>query len=68
MHTAIKAPFLEVYLAGHRVPPGQYRDIDTGREVVLANEDFLPASLDGRVAAYMCIQHTWRQHHQRSSC
>jgi hypothetical protein len=42
----------ELYLAGERVPPGVYREISSRREVRLEREDYLPASLDGRVACY----------------
>ena len=42
----------EIYLAGQRVPAGRYRQIESGREVVLPAEDLLPGSLDGRVACY----------------
>ena len=52
----------ECYLAGERVPSGLYREIGTGRQVELLEESVLPASLDGRVAAYLCVRYTWRQH------
>lgn len=52
----------EYYLAGERVPSGLYREMGTGRQVELLEEGVLPASLDGRVAAYMCERYTWRQH------
>lgn len=42
----------ELFLAGERVPAGTYRQIGGNREVLLATEDWLPASLDGRVACY----------------
>lgn len=51
----------ELYLAGERVPSGVYKQIGTSREVNLAQEDFLPASLDGRVACYMRISNAWAQ-------
>jgi len=49
----------EIYLAGERVPAGRYCEIDTKREVLLDHAGHLPASLDGRVAAYVCIQNHW---------
>jgi hypothetical protein len=52
----------EYYLAGERVPSGIYREMGTGRQVELLEEGVLPASLDGRVAAYICVRYTWRQH------
>jgi hypothetical protein len=50
-----------LYLAGERVLPGTYRQIGSGREIRLDTEDFLPASLDGHVACYRRMEHTWRQ-------
>ena len=44
-----------LFLAGHRVPAGTYKQIGGDREVKLDHEDFLPASLDGRVASYMRV-------------
>ncbi len=43
----------EIYWAGERVPPGQYRQVDGPRVITLLREDFLPASLDGKVAYYV---------------
>ena len=51
----------ELYLAGEKVPSGVYRQIGGNREVRLEKEDFLPASLDGRVACYMRVNMTWEQ-------
>lgn len=51
----------ELFLAGEKVLPGLYRQVGSGREVRLEQEDFLPASLDGRVACYMRIKNTWGQ-------
>ena len=53
----------EFYLAGQVVPSGRYRDADTGREVNLAQPDYLPASLDGRVAQYIRVDHFGKRHH-----
>mgnify|MGYP003336139185 CR=1 FL=1 len=47
-----------LFLAGQRVPPGVYREISTNREVCFEQEDTLPASLDGRVACYVCVSVT----------
>lgn len=56
----------EFYLAGQKVLPGLYRQIGGGgREVRLEKEDFLPASLDGRVACYMRVNNTWGQMAER---
>ena len=51
----------ELFLAGERVRPGTYRQIGGIRQVKLEQDDFLPASLDGRVACYMRVQDTWEQ-------
>jgi hypothetical protein len=55
----------ELYIAGQRAPSGRYREVGTGREVILDEQDILPASLDGRVAAYICVQYTWGQHQRQ---
>ena len=55
----------ELYIAGEHVPSGLYRDIDTRREVRLDQDGMLPASLDGRIAAYVCVEYTWIQHRAR---
>lgn len=57
----------ELFLAGERVPPGRYQIIDTNREVCLECEDYLPASLDGRVACYRRIRCCWSQFQHRSA-
>jgi hypothetical protein len=49
----------EVFVAGERVPPGVYHQIDTDSEIVLDSEDYLPASLDGRVACYEPVHVHW---------
>jgi hypothetical protein len=49
----------DIYLAGERVPAGIYREVETEREVRLDQEDYLPASLDGRVASYVRVSYTW---------
>ena len=42
-----------LYLAGERVVAGFYRRMDARVTVQLDQDDFLPASLDGRVACYV---------------
>jgi hypothetical protein len=49
----------ELFVAGQLVAPGVYRQSGTRREVVLKEKDFLPASLDGKVACYMLISGRW---------
>jgi hypothetical protein len=51
----------ELFLAGEKVRPGTYRQVGGEREVLLEQEDFLPASLDGRVACYMRVNNTWAE-------
>ena len=59
----------ELYLAGERVPPGIYRDIESRREICFDCEDFLPASLDGRVACYEFVLRYGKGHtpHNRTT-
>ncbi|HSV75013.1 MAG TPA: hypothetical protein VLH79_14730 [Chthonomonadales bacterium] len=57
----------ELYLAGERVPSGVYRQVGTCRQVCLDRDDFLPASLDGRVACYMRVNNTWGQLEHRQA-
>ncbi|HLK59217.1 MAG TPA: hypothetical protein VKU00_21835 [Chthonomonadaceae bacterium] len=56
----------ELFLAGERVRPGTYRQIGGNREILIENEDVLPASLDGRVACYMRV-YTWGQLNQKQA-
>jgi hypothetical protein len=57
-----------IFLAGERVAPGVYRRLDTGRDLVLECEDYLPASLDGRVASYARVETLWgRRSEERPS-
>ena len=51
----------DLYLAGEKVLAGTYRQIGGGREIRLEKDDFLPASLDGRVACYMRVHSAWGQ-------
>ena len=51
----------ELYVAGEKVLPGVYRQVEGGREICLEKEDFLPASLDGRVSCYQRALPTWGQ-------
>jgi hypothetical protein len=56
----------ELYLAGERVVPGLYKQVDSTRVVELDFEGFLPASLDGRVACFVREQRPWGQMQQTS--
>ena len=51
----------ELYLAGERVQPGLYKQVDGDRIVELEREDFLPASLDGQVACFVRVPRSWDQ-------
>ncbi|HLK57526.1 MAG TPA: hypothetical protein VKU00_13245 [Chthonomonadaceae bacterium] len=42
----------ELFLAGEYVLAGIYRQVDSHREILLEEEGYLPASLDGKVACY----------------
>ncbi len=46
-----------LFLAGERVKPGVYRNIVTRSEIVIAEEDYLPATCDGQVACYAIALH-----------
>ena len=50
---------LPLFVAGSRVPAGRYVNVETGRVIEVVQEDVLPASLDGRVAAYVKRPPTW---------
>ena len=52
---------LPLYVAGNRVPAGSYLNIETGRVIEVTQEDTLPASLDGHVAAYVQRPQTWAE-------
>ena len=55
-----------LFLAGERVAPGFYRQVGGTRELRLEQEDYLPASLDGRVACYVRVENTWAQRSSRT--
>lgn len=50
-----------IFLAGHQAPAGTYRELQTGREVRLAEEGILPATCDGHVAVYVRQYFTWAE-------
>ena len=56
----------ELFLAGEKVRPGFYRQLGGAREIQLDQEDFLPASLDGKVACYMRVHLPWGQMSQQA--
>lgn len=56
-----------LYLAGEKVPPGCYKQVESGRIVTLEEEDFLPASLDGRIACYLAIWHVSKRQPEESN-
>jgi hypothetical protein len=49
----------EVFLAGHMVPAGVYRQVDSHREVKVKLGESLPASYDGHVAEYIRCPELW---------
>ena len=50
-----------LHTAGERVPAGLYRRLDSGGDVRLTTDGYLPASLDGRVACYVRVSNLWRE-------
>lgn len=48
-------------LAGQKATPGMYREMGSGRVVLLEQDDVLPATLDGRIGCYMRLGSTWAQ-------
>jgi hypothetical protein len=52
---------VDIYQAGQRVPPGIYLPLEGGREVNLAQEDALPATLDGHIAVYLRRPESWSE-------
>lgn len=48
-----------LFYAGEPVPAGIYRRVDIEHEVVLDQAGFLPASFDGRIAAYRPVESYW---------
>ena len=51
----------ELYHPGQVVPPGIYCDIERGRTIRLETPGLLPATCDGRVAAYTRRPPTWAE-------
>jgi len=47
------------YVAGQRVSPGMYVEVESRKVVQLMREDRLPASCDGRVATYVQRPLNW---------
>ena len=58
----------ELFLAGERVPPGLYRQLDSKREIHLTSEDYLPASLDGHVACYVRVHRRGQIQAEEEKC
>ena len=56
-----------LYLAGEKVPPGRYKQVESGRIIFLEEEDYLPASLDGRIACYLAIRHVSKRQVEESN-
>src|SRR5262245_60707291 len=53
----------ELYLAGERVPRGTYKQLGSNRRFVMEQNGVLPASMDGRVACYVRLDHSWDPFH-----
>ena len=58
---AIDSVMGDFYLAGTLAPAGLYQLVGTNIKILLTEEDYLPASLDGRVACYETVRFTWHQ-------
>jgi hypothetical protein len=50
---------LSVFYAGGVAPRGSYVNLESGHVVDLYDNDVLPASLDGHVAAYVSAPPAW---------
>jgi hypothetical protein len=48
-----------IYLAGELAPAGLYQRIGSTHTVRLIVQDYLPATLDGRVACYARVHSLW---------
>lgn len=57
----------DLFLAGHMAPAGTYRLAGTGLEIRLDREDVLPATCDGRIAAYERCPPTWAERPHRGA-
>ena len=51
----------ELHLAGERVSPGLYKQVDSSRVVELDLKGLLPASLDGQAAVCACARRSRNQ-------
>lgn len=56
----------ELHFAGTIAPAGLYRLVGTNVKILMEEEGYLPASLDGRVACYEPIRSTWHQLQQQN--
>lgn len=52
---------MKIYRAGERVAPGTYKQLNSARVVRLEQEDYLPASLNGRVACFERVESSWEE-------
>ncbi len=60
----VELPSESLFSPGILVPPGIYRLIGSNREIRLDHEDYLPASLNGQVACYIQVKHSWGENHR----
>lgn len=49
----------QFFLPGQRVAKGTYMDTESGRRVEITEDDYLPATLNGRVACYVRVARLW---------
>ena len=45
------------------MPRGTYKQLGSNRRLVMEQNDILPATMDGRVACYVRMDHTWEPIH-----
>ena len=50
-----------IFLAGELAPAGLYQRLGTSHTLRLAEQDYLPATFDGRVACYVRIHPQWSE-------
>ena len=61
-----EADMESIYLAGELAPAGLYQRIGTSQTVELNQQDYLPATFDGRVACYARVHSFWAEMEESS--
>jgi hypothetical protein len=60
-HAVSDADMESIFLAGEIAPAGLYQRLGTPHTVRLTQQDYLPATLDGRVACYTRVHSLWSE-------